>query len=364
MPYASSRNVRRRPRPARTVRPVLPLIARLRAAGRSAGWWAPSMAALLVVAVALSGAGTASNASGSRGLAPARPWIGRASPPATFPPIARWQDIKDGTAYALHISAATSFAARGGNLFTFTAPSGDEVGALVPLVKLADGSYAQTTSKDPASPGGCQSGTLIASNQTSTPTGATGASITQPVVFSLQAHFDPYLLVAYAQILYGSASDKTVITAVCAGDATAAGVTTLTMNAGCTAASCGSPLDDAMTAPPAYDQAIVKAMKERGIDGWSVVWNLTSRVVTAQYSQGDFAAMMNRLSDQVGTITAMTPTSGPPAVDWDTGGQAYFTVVENVTYTHDGKSKTVSITSYYLLEGGEWMFWFSAPHGT
>ena len=326
------------------------------------------MGALLVVAIALTGASTATSSHSSHTLAPAHPWIGRASPPSNVPPIARWQDSKDGTAYALHVTGnpltATAAQARGGNLFTFTTPNGDEVGALVPLVKLTDGSYAQTTSKDPAVPGGCQGGTLIASNQTSTPTGATGTSYTQPVVFSLQAHFDPYLLVAYAHILYAPSSDQNAIGAVCQGQATTSGVTSLEMNAGCTATTCGSPLDDAMTAPPAYDQAIVKAMKERGIDGWSAVWSLTSRTVTAQYSKADFAALMNRLSDQVGTITALAPTSGPPAVEWDTGGQAYYTVVESVTYTHGGKSKTVSITSYYLLEGGAWMFWFSAPYGS
>lgn len=374
MRYTSQRTLRRRSHLARTTRatgaarPVRSLAARLRFAGRSASWWAPSTVALLLIAVALSGAGTAASARGARSLAPAHPWIGRASPPTTLPPIARWQDVKDGTAYALHVTnnplTADLSAARGGNLLTFTAPNGDEIGALVPLAKLADGSYAQTTSKDPTVLGGCQSGTLVASSQTSTPNGPSGASITQTVAFALQAHFDPYLLAAYAHILYAPLSDQLATAAVCQGQATASGVTSLEMNAGCTAAGCGAPLDDAMTAPPAYEQAIVKAMKERGIDGWSAVWNLTSRAVTAQYSQADFAALMNRLSDQVGTITAISETSGPPAVEWDTGGQAYYTIVENVTYTHGGKSKTVSVTSYYLLEGGEWMFWFSAPYGS
>ncbi len=350
--------------------PLSTLAARLRAAGHSAGWWAPSAVALLVVAVALSGAGTATSARGAHELAPARPWIGRASPPANLPPIARWHDVQDGTAYALHVTGnlanpvAAVATARGGNLFTFTAPNGDEIGALVPLVKLADSSYAQTTSQDPSVLGGCQSGTLIASNQTSTPKGAAGKSITRPVVFALQAHFDPYLLVAYAHILYASSSDKIAITAVCQGEAAASGVTSLEMNAGCTATTCGSPLDDAMTAPPGYEQAMVHAMKERGVDSWGAVWKLTSRAVTAQYSKAGFAALMNRLSDQVGTITAIKPVSGPPAVQWDNGGEAYYTVVENVTYGHGGKSKSVSITSYYLLEGGEWMFWFSAPYGS
>lgn len=364
----SPRTPRRRSHPARATRATHPTISfatRLRAAVRSAGWWMPSLAALLVIAVALSGAGTATAASGSHNLAPAHPWIGRASPPTTIPPIARWQDVTNGTAYALHVTnnpLTNAASVRGGNLFTFTTPSGDEVGGLVPITKLADGSLAQTTSNDPTVLGGCQSGTLIASSQTSTPAGATGPTYTQSVVFALQAHFDPYLLVAYAHILYAPATDQNAIGAVCKGQPAVSGVTGLEMNAGCTATSCGSPLDDAMNAPPTYEQAMIHAMQERGVDGWSTVWGLTSRVVTAQYSKADFAAVMNHLSDQVGTITAMAAVSGPPAVQWDNGGEAYYTVVENVTYTHGGKSKTVQITSYYLLEGGAWMFWFSAPY--
>jgi hypothetical protein len=71
---------------------------------------------------------------------------------------------------------------------------------------------------------------------------------------------------------------------------------------------------------------------------------------------------MNQLSDKYGTITAIAPSSGQPSVRFDSGGQAYFTVVESVTYSHSGKSTTTQLTSYYLLEGGAWMFWFSEPY--
>lgn len=354
-------------RAGRAARLLPSLLPRLRSALRSAVWWAPGLAALLVIAIALSGAGTttAGAASGSQAHAPARPWVGRASPPATLPPIARWQDIKDGTAYTLHVTSNTGGIARLGKLFTFTAPNGDEVEGVRPLITLSDQSLAQATSPDPTVLGGCQTGILLPSAQTSTPNGPAGANGAPPQAeFSLQAHFDQYLLVAYAQILYAPVADKNAVAAVCAGNATAAGVTALTMSAGCTATSCTAPVDDAVAAPPAYEQAMVHAMQERGLDAWSAVWALTSRTVTAQYTQADFAAMMNHLADQVGTITAITPISGGPAVTFDTGGQAYYTIVENITYTHGGTSKTVQVTSYYLLEGGEWMFWFSAPYGS
>ncbi|HKS71352.1 MAG TPA: hypothetical protein VJQ45_13090 [Ktedonobacterales bacterium] len=369
MRHTSARALRRRrqPHPVRPTRIVLShqILARLRAALRSAAWWAPSLAALLAISVALSGAGTVRGATASRALAPAHPWIGRATPPDSLPSLARWQDITDGTAYALHITGggAEGFAvARGGNLFTFTTPTGDQIAGLVPLVKLADQSYAQSTAKDPTTLGGCVGGSLLAGNQASTPNGPAGASATHQVAVALQARFDQYLLVAYVHILYAPAADPKATTAVCQGQAGAVGVTSLEMVAGCAAAGCGSPLDNAMTAPPAYEQAMVQAMKQHSVAGWSTVWALTSRAVTAQYSKADFATLMNQLIDKVGTITAMTPASGPPAVRWDSGGQAYFTVVENVTYSHGGKTATTKLTSYYLLEGGAWMFWFSEPY--
>lgn len=365
MRHTSARALRQRrqPHPVHPTRFSHQLAARLRSALRSAAWWAPSLAALLVIAVALSGAGTVRGATASRALAPAHPWIGRATPPDALPPLARWQDIADGTTYALHVTGGSAgFVARGGNLFTFTTPTGDQIAGLVPLVKLADQSYTQTTSKDPATLSGCVGGSLLAGRQTSAPNGPTGASATQSVAIGLQAHFDQYLLVAYVHILYAPTSDQKAVTAVCQGQAGASGVTSLEMAAGCAAAGCGAPLDDAMTAPPSYEQAMVQAMKQRGVEGWSRVWALTSRVVTAQYSKADFAALMNQLSDKVGTITAITPASGPPSVRFDSGGQAYYTVVESVTYSHGGKSTTTKLTSYYLLEGGAWMFWFSEPY--
>jgi hypothetical protein len=352
----SLRALRRRPRSARG---GLSLVARLLVAWRAAPWWAPTAAALLIISIALSGATNATTAHNAHTSA-THPWIGRATPPNALPPIARWQDIQNGTAYAVHVTSAATISARGGNLFTFTAPSGDEVEGLVPLSQLPDQSYAQATSQSPAVLGGCQVGVLRASRAVTAPAGAAAASATQPVEFSLAARFDQYLLVAYAQVLYAPVSDKVAVSAVCNGTVSAAGVTSLTMSAGCTASACGSPLDSAMTAPPGYEQAVVHAMKARGIAGWSAVWNLTARTVTAQYSQADFAALMNQLSDKVGAITAMTPTSGPPTIRFDSGGQAYFTLTENVTYTRGGTSTTTQITSYYLLEGGQWRFWFSA----
>lgn len=336
----------------------------MRAALRSAAWWAPTLAALLAVTVALSGAGAARGATSSHAVAPTRAWIGRATPPDGLPPIARWQDITDGTAYALHVTAGAGgiTRARAGNLFTFTTPSGDQVAGLVPLVKLADQSYAQTTAKDPATLGGCVSGSVIASGQTPAPNGRAGASATQPATIALQAHFDQYLLVAYVHVLYAPTADAKAALAVCNGQVGASGVTSLEMVAGCTAASCGSPLDNAMAAPPAYEQAMVQAMKQRGPAAWGKVWALTARSVTAQYTRADFATLMNRLSDKYGTITAIAPASGPPAVRFDSGGQAYYTLVEKVTYAHGGKSTTTQLTSYYLLEGGAWTFWFSEPY--
>jgi hypothetical protein len=69
---------------------------------------------------------------------------------------------------------------------------------------------------------------------------------------------------------------------------------------------------------------------------------------------------MTHAIDKVGKITAITPSPETVAVQTSPTGQTYFIVHSAVTFSLKGQASTRTIASYYLLEGGQWRFWFSA----
>jgi len=48
-----------------------------------------------------------------------------------------------------------------------------------------------------------------------------------------------------------------------------------------------------------------------------------------------------------------------PALRFTVGGEAFFAVDQQATLSQNGATTTRSLTSYYLFEGGQWLFWFS-----
>lgn len=351
---------RQHPRRHPPARRSLPM--RLQAGLRSALWWGPSALALLVVATILSGASAPALASTAARVPAAHPYARRALPPNALPEIARWQDFADNTAYAVHTKASStpSFSRVSANLFAFTIPTGDQVLGALPLVQQSDLSYVQTTSSSPALLNGCARGLLAVSHQSA---GATaGASSSTPVAYALRMHADQYGLVAYAEILYAPVSDELAAGAVCKGATQTPGTTHLLMSAGCDAASCTSPLDTAAAAPPQYESALLGAMNSRSQAAWEAVYNQTSHLITKQFRDvGQFASFMNGQVDHSGRMTAASSSELAPQVQFDVAGQAYYTVVEHITYQLNGKTISQDYTSYYLLESGRWVFWFSLP---
>jgi len=86
---------------------------------------------------------------------------------------------------------------------------------------------------------------------------------------------------------------------------------------------------------------------------------MTSRQITAQYSLEGFAALLNQQVKSVGKITAISTPATNPAIEFTPEGQAYFSVQQTVTFRHGGHSHSKTLTSYYVLENGAWLFWFS-----
>ncbi|HEX9036713.1 MAG TPA: hypothetical protein VF808_06935 [Ktedonobacterales bacterium] len=316
------------------------------------------MALLLVCVSLLTGArlgGALASGSGLRHAAL------RVSPPASFPSVARWVDVKDGTSYTVRLQspsgAINGLEARSGFLFTFTTPTGDQLAAGLPITKAADGSFAQSTPLDAQGAPTCAEGSLRLS--------ANGGGA-EPVVYTLVARFDQYALVAYAHLVYALADDKAGIVAVCS-NSTAQGSTeqALDMFSGCTASDCVSPVDTAGPAVTAFESSVVSAARRGTAQAWQQVYPGVSRVMSAQYSSERFGAVIAGQTQRQGRITSITPANTSPQVQFDAAGQAYFTVTDAVALDKGGgNTTTVTVTSYYLLESGQWVFWFSMPVGS
>jgi hypothetical protein len=312
-------------------------------------WWAGGGLALVMVGGALSAAALGGGSAGA-----AQVHIIRAAPPQTLPDVARWDDWRGGTAYSivLHGGASAIKAATAlGTPFTFTTPDGGQLLGREVLFQLPDGSFVQQVSFNVGTTVGCLGGIL-----------GSGGSGGTPIVYNLQAHFDQYALVAYAHLSYAPEADKLAVAEVCRGVTGAAGETDLEMVAGCEAAanSCSNPVDSAGPTVTTYEGYVVTAEKNRTTGAWGQVYGLMSRALTAQYGAGDFASQMNAQVAKHGQITAITSVTVTPQISFDTAGQAYFTVTENVVVTGGDQAGTRQMTSYYLMESGTWVFWWSA----
>jgi hypothetical protein len=283
----------------------------------------------------------------------------RVSPPAALPPLARWVDVHRGTSYtiALPASAPASLVAAGGFRFTFTTPTGDQLVAALPIAKQPDGSYTQSTPVN-ATTGAltCIRGILHLSQN--------GAGA-EAIVYTLAARFDQYALVAYAHLVYASARDQVGAAGVCSGQTGQGSEQAVDMSSGCTASACESPVETAGPTVTAFESSVVDAAKGGGPQSWKQPYAGSSRVITAQYDSERFGTLIEQQAQKHGRIKSITPTNASPQIQFDTAGQAYFAVTDAVELDKgSGNITKVTVTSYYLLESGQWVFWFSMPVGS
>jgi hypothetical protein len=308
---------------------------------------------LLLCAALLTGARLSGAAAQSQRRVPLR-----VSPPVSLPAVARWSDLKDGTAYTVRLQErASASLATSGFLFTFTTPSGDQLVAGLPIAKLADGSLSQSGPVNPSTGAlACLRGDLRLSKN--------GGGV-EPIVYTLMSHFDQYALVAYAHLLFAPVSDKLGAAGVCGGQTGLGSEQALDMFSGCTASDCTSPVDTAGQTVTSFEASVVSSAKQHNAQSWQPVWAGTSRVITAQYDSDRFGTLIEQQTQKLGRITAITPSTTSPQIQFDAAGQAYFSVTDTVTLDKgNGNTSSITITSYYLLESGQWVFWFSMPAGS
>ncbi|HEY7974223.1 MAG TPA: hypothetical protein VID72_02675 [Ktedonobacterales bacterium] len=308
-------------------------------------------AALLVVCASLLTGAQAGSAAGAK--TSQRQVALRVSPPAALPPVARWIDVRHGTSYTVVLQANVSIQAVGGYRFTFTTPAGDQLAGALPITKLADGSYAQSTPVNSAGAPTCFQGVLSLSKNSG---GVVG------VVYTLVTHFDQYAMVAYAHLVYAPARDQAGVAAVCAHQTGQGSEQALDMLSGCSATACTQPVDSAGPAVTTFESSVVGAARQGSPPSWKQAYTGTSRVITAQYGSDRFGTLIEAQARTKGRITSITPANTSPQVQFDAAGQAYFSVTDAVGLDKSGgNTATVTVTSYYLLESGQWVFWFSMP---
>jgi hypothetical protein len=135
------------------------------------------------------------------------------------------------------------------------------------------------------------------------------------------------------------------------------------MQSGCDPSGvCIDPVATASVALPKYENQLVAANNAPSPSQatWQPVYDSSSSVIRGQYSNGQFADAMAHAIEKAGKITVITPVAETIAVQTSATGQTYFIAHSAVTFSRNGQTSTRTIASYYLLEGGQWRFWFSA----
>ncbi len=100
-----------------------------------------------------------------------------------------------------------------------------------------------------------------------------------------------------------------------------------------------------------YNQAVMK-------QDWATVYASTSRIVTGDLTQEQYAQILSQQIQNGGTISSIVMTSNPEVIT-NADEAPYFIVQEQVTTVKNGKTQTQSLTSIFILEDGAWKYWFS-----
>ncbi len=295
-----------------------------------------------------------------------------ASPPPA-PDRAQWTD-PSGALFVVQFTPAQSTSQTGFTAvsqpaanFSFTLPSGDTVIGYVPI-QGSDGSGMDTQVTDTG--GGtnfaCGIGTLMSAAPYAAGKQVQPTTEHPDVAFGLSARFDPDGLVAYAQLVYADpavydpALDGGIANLLCHSGIVAAlqqndpNLHIGTVVSGCPdmISPCQQPLDTAVASVQTFDNSFIAG-------DWAAVYKETTGLISGQYSEPAFATAMMAQLNSAGKIASLSPVTTPPQVQIGTVGQPFFTVHQTATISKGGKTSTRQLTSYFLLEQGNWLFWFS-----
>ncbi|MGO8951204.1 MAG: hypothetical protein ACLQUY_26830 [Ktedonobacterales bacterium] len=280
-----------------------------------------------------------------------------------------WIDSVNGTSYTAGLIPDSN----GFSSFDFTVPAtndvtraGTNVGEItgeLPLTQLDDGTYAQGTpgslppSLFAATPSPVvtlpPSETYLGSQVQFCGAGTLVSDTSQNVVYTFFGHFSADGLAAYATFSYALV-DTSGAGLLCSGKATQGpGITMYQLSAGCTATTCQDLLSQIGPSVATYDMAVMNG-------DWNTAYHAASEEITAQYSEAEFAILVGQQFDSTGMITAISAPPTTPAVQFTPENQAYFAAQQTITLDLNGSISTEPLTNYYLLQNGQWLFWFSS----
>jgi hypothetical protein len=285
----------------------------------------------MLLAVGLSVTGQSTSQQVAAAAPTQQAWMGRANAPE-LPPTLHFVDLRRNTAYAVWLRDTAE--GRAGS-FVFTLRDHTQLRGFAPITQAGDNSFIQATNQQITT-----RALVICPGRAATESGE------QPANISLQARIDSSGLVAYAQVSYVG----------CAIKQGGEGI----MASGCTPTACNDMLAQVGPAVQQYYSSVVAASADRSQDAWNKVYAQVSQTTRGQYTPEQFATQLNKQIESVGQITAVSPMTGPPVLQYDTAGHGFFAVKQQITYNHNGTTTTRDSTSYYLVEGGQWVFWFSA----
>jgi hypothetical protein len=257
------------------------------------------------------------------------------------PDVAHFVDNQDGTALTLRLLPAGNEVAGQFTLAISSSPkqpilTGAQIRGFLPLAPQPDGTLVQADVSGATPAPIATSGLLYLANNA--PAGVATSLATRgggplKVAFTWFARIEPHGLGAYATLTAPSLS--------------------FVLASGCTPDACADPLASAGQTVQQYGTAVTQG-------DWPTAYALSSSVLTGQYTSQEFTSFLSQQADSVGKITNIASDSGPVTVQFDNGGQAYFAVKQTITLNHAGATSTRAVASYFLLEGGQWHFWFSA----
>lgn len=108
---------------------------------------------------------------------------------------------------------------------------------------------------------------------------------------------------------------------------------------------------DAMATAQRFNQSAIH-------QDWATMYQSMASSDVLGLSPAQFAQQMAQAEQQTGTITSITVISGP-TVKSSAEGDIYYTIVEQVTVSLNGATSQQRIGSVFVLENGQWKFWFS-----
>ncbi len=112
-------------------------------------------------------------------------------------------------------------------------------------------------------------------------------------------------------------------------------------------------------APPGNaEQVVTEVMTATETSNWEALYGLISSTFVGDTTLEEFAAHFSAQEAEFGRVVGVELLSEPD-IRLSPIGNWFFTIRTRVTFDTNGSLETDEFTDVYILEDGEWKFWFS-----